>query len=69
MPVSSALAGQLRRLTAREKAALADHLWRQAEDRLGPSAWQLATLGEREQAALATPRRLRPVGDALRRLR
>ena len=69
MPVTSTLAAQLRRLSAREKAALADHLWREAEVKLAPSAAQLAELDRREASALRRPQRLRSVGDAVRRLR
>jgi hypothetical protein len=69
MPVTATLADHLRRLSAREKAALADHLWREAEVKLAPSTTQLAALGERAVAALQRPQRLRPAGDAVRRLR
>ena len=69
MPVTATLANQLRRLSAREKAAVADHLWREAETKLGPTDTQVAELDRRAAAALATPQKLRPLGDALRRLR
>ena len=69
MPVTTKLAAQLRRLSAREKAALADHLWREAETKLGPTDGQLAVLEARAAAAVSRPQLLRPVGDAVRRLR
>ncbi|MBI2517834.1 MAG: hypothetical protein HYV95_13100 [Opitutae bacterium] len=69
MPVTTRLAAELRRLSAREKAAVADHLWREAEAKLGPTASQLATLNSRAASALAHPHRLKPAGDAERRLR
>ena len=69
MPVTASLATQLRRLSAREKAAVADHLWRQAEAKLGPTAAQLDTLNSRAASALAHPHKLKPAGDAVRRLR
>ena len=69
MPVTATLATQLRRLSAREKAALADHLWREAETKLEPTAAQLAELDRRAASAIAAPHKLRPVGDAVRRLR
>jgi hypothetical protein len=69
MPVTATLADQLRRLSAREKAAVADHLWREAETKLGPTKAQVAELDHRAAAALAAPQKLRPSGDALRRLR
>lgn len=69
MPLTSALAAQLRRLTPREKAAIADHLWREAEPKLGPTASQVAKLEARAAAALKSPQKLRPLGDAVRRLR
>lgn len=69
MPVTATLATQLRRLTAREKAALADHLWREVEAKLGPTDPQLAELDRRAAEALAHPEKLRPAGDALKRLR
>jgi hypothetical protein len=37
MPVTARLATQLRRLSAREKAVLADHLWRESETKLAPT--------------------------------
>jgi hypothetical protein len=69
MPLTSSLATQLRRLSPREKAALADHLWREAEAKLGPTATQLDLLDSRAVKAKAHPEKLKPVGDALRRLR
>ena len=69
MPLTSSLATQLRRLSPREKAALADHLWREAESKLGPTATQLDLLDARAARAKANPEKLKPVGDALRRLR
>ena len=69
MPVTATLATQLRRLSAREKAAVADHLWREAETKLGPTTAQLAELDRRAAAALTAPQKLRPAGDAVRRLR
>lgn len=69
MPLTSRLATQLRRLSPREKAALADHLWREAEPKLGPTPAQLDLLEARAAKALAYPAKLKPAGDALRRLR
>ena len=69
MPVSSSLAAQLRRLSAREKAAVADHLWREAETKLGPTTAQLNNLNTRAASALAYPHKLKSAGDAVRRLR
>ena len=69
MPLTSSLATQLRRLSAREKAALADHLWREAEAKIGPTAAQLDLLDSRAAKAQAHPEKLRPLGDAVRRLR
>jgi len=67
--LTNSLATQLRRLSAREKAALADHLWREAESKLGPTALRLELLDARAARAQAHPEKLKPVGDAVRRLR
>lgn len=69
MPLTASLATQLRRLSAREKATLTDHLWREAENKVGPTAAQLGVLEARAASALSHPQKLRSVGDALRRLR
>jgi hypothetical protein len=69
MPLTTDLAKKLRRLSAREKAAVADHLWREAEAKLGPTASQLEKLDARAASALKHPESLKPVGDAVRRLR
>ncbi len=69
MPLTADLASKLRRLTAREKAILADHLWREAESKLGPTPTQLDSLNLRVAKAMAHPGKLKPAGDALRRLR
>ncbi|MBL9219712.1 MAG: hypothetical protein JNG82_14585 [Opitutaceae bacterium] len=69
MPLTASLATQLRRLSAREKAALADHLWREAELKLEPSPTQLGLLEARAAKAITHPAKLKPVGDAVRRLR
>ena len=69
MPLTADLASKLRRLSAREKAALADHLWREAEPRLGPTPAHLDLLNSRVAKAMARPGKLKPVGDALKRLR
>ena len=69
MPLSTSLAAHLRRLSAREKAVLADHLWREAEVKLGPTPAQLDQLDTRVARAVSHPQKLRPAGDALRRLR
>ncbi len=69
MPLTADLAKRLKRLSPREKAALADHLWREAESKLGPTSSQLAMLDERAAAALRTPAKTKPSGHALRRLR
>ena len=69
MPLTATLATQLRRLSAKEKAALADHLWREAEAKLDPTSDQLEVLEARAARAVAQPGRLRHVGDAVRRLR
>jgi hypothetical protein len=69
MPLTVELTRKLRRLSPREKAALADHLWREAESKLEPTASQLAKLEERAAAALRSPEKTRPFGHALRRLR
>jgi hypothetical protein len=53
----------------REKAALADHLWREGESGIGPTASQLSRLNARAVKALRNPASLKPAGDALRRLR
>ena len=63
------LASRLRRLSPRQKAALADHLWREAETKIEPSASQVELLNERAAKALRSPSRLKPVEDAVRRLR
>jgi hypothetical protein len=68
MSVSAALSLQLGRLSRREKAALADHLWREAEG-FTATPDQLLKLRRRAEAALAHPERLKPVGDAVRRLK
>jgi hypothetical protein len=69
MPVTTRLASQLRKLSAREKAVVADHLWREAEGKFSATPSQIATLNERLAKAVGHPRRLRPIGDALARLR
>jgi hypothetical protein len=69
MPVSIQLASQLRKLSAREKAIVADHLWREAEGKFSATPPQVSVLNERLAKAIAHPRRLRPVGDAIARLR
>jgi hypothetical protein len=69
MAVTTRLASQLRKLSAREKAVVADHLWREAEATISPSSAQIAALDERAAKAIAHPSRLKPVGDAVRRLR
>jgi len=69
MPVTSTLANQLRRLSPREKAALADHLWREAEPKLSPSTAQIDLLNARAVKAIAHPSKLKPAGHAVRRLR
>jgi len=69
MPLTADLASQLRRLSAREKAALADHLWREAEPKLGPTPAQLHLLDSRVAKAMAHEGNHKPMGDALRRLR
>jgi len=69
MSVTSDLASRLRRLTPRQKVVLADHLWREAEAKIGPTAAQVSLLNERAAEALRTPSRLKPAGDAVRRLR
>lgn len=69
MSVTADLASRLRRLSPRQKAALADHLWREAEAKIGPTASQVSLLNERAAKALQNPSFLRPVGDAVRRLR
>lgn len=69
MALTSTLATELRRLSPREKAALADHLWREAELKVGPTAAQLELLESRAAKALAQPAKLKPAGDALRRLK
>jgi hypothetical protein len=69
MPVTTSLATQLRRLSPREKAALGDHLWREAEAKLGLTAAQLDLLDVRAAKAIAHPEKLKPAGDAVRRLR
>jgi len=69
MSLTATLASQLRRLSPREKAAIADHLWREAEAKLAPTASQLSMLNHRVAAALRAPHKLKSVGDAVRRLR
>ena len=69
MSVTADLASRLRRLSPRQKAALADHLWREAEAKIGPTASQVSLLNERAAKALQNPSLLKPVGDAVRRLR
>ena len=69
MPIAADLASRLRRLSPRQKVALADHLWREAEMKIGPSASQVELLNERAAKALRSPSRLKPAGDAARRLR
>ena len=69
MAVTTRLASQLRKLSAREKAVVADHLWREAEATISPSSAQIAVLDERAAKAIAHPSRLKTVGDAVRRLR
>jgi hypothetical protein len=69
MPVTTTLVHELRRLTAREKAVVADCLWREAELKLGPTTAQLTELDRRAELAIQHPHKLRPAGDAVRRLR
>jgi len=69
MPVTASLASHLRRLSPREKAALADHLWRESEAKVRPTPAQIAILDARAKDAAAHPEKLRPLGDAVRRLR
>ena len=69
MSVVDIHAAKLKHLSARHKALLADHLWREAESKLGPTDTQIAELDRRAAAALKHPRKLRPYGDALLRLR
>jgi len=69
MSVVALHAAKLKHLSARHKAQLADHLWREAEAKLGPTDAQIAELDRRAVSALKHPRKLRPAGDALRRLR
>jgi hypothetical protein len=69
MPVTADLASRLRRLSSREKAALADHLWREVEAKIGPTTPQLDRLNARAAKALRNPGSLKPAGDAIRRLR
>jgi hypothetical protein len=69
MPLPSELAATLRKLSPREKAAVADHLWRESEAKISPTAAQIEMLNERAAKALQRPHRLKPVGDAVRRLR
>ncbi len=63
------LARRLRCLSPQEKAVLADHLWREAESKLEPTASQLTMLQERVAAALRAPEKTKPFGHAVRRLR
>ena len=68
MAMPTSLARQIGKLTAREKAALADHLWREAEQKFKPTAGQLATLDRRAALAAGNPQQTRPLGDAVRQL-
>ena len=68
-PLTATLATQLCRLTAREKAALADHLWRESELKLVASPAQLGLLQASAAKAIAHPAKLKPVCGAVRRLR
>lgn len=68
MSMNANLAAQLHRLSPREKALIADHLWREAEAKLDPTPAQIAALDERATKALRHPSRLKPVGDAILRL-
>ena len=57
------------KLSAREKAVVADHLWREAEATISPSSAQIGVWDESAAKAISHPTRLKPVGDAVRRLR
>ncbi|HEX9784599.1 MAG TPA: hypothetical protein VGA56_17970 [Opitutaceae bacterium] len=69
MPVSSALASELDRLTLQEKAAVADALLRQLEEKWLPDDAQLAELQRREEVAEKKPDSTLSVGEEIRRLR
>jgi hypothetical protein len=69
MPLSSTTTCEIRRLKAKDKAALADHLWREAEGSMSPTLAQLAMLNGRASQAMRQPATTRPLGDALRRLK
>ncbi len=69
MALTNTIVREIRRLTSREKAALADHLWREAEGEVAPTTAQLARLNHRAEQALRHPELTKPVGDATRRLR
>lgn len=63
------LAASLRRLSRRQKAALADHLWREAEKGVEPTGADLGQLDARAAEAVSHPQRLRPLGTALKQIR
>lgn len=69
MPVSPALTSQLEQLSLSEKAAIADALWRQLDEKWQPSQAQLAELSRREALAQKNPESTLPVGEEVRRLR
>ena len=69
MSVTATLAVELRRLTPGEKAVVADQLMREIEGELGLTDAQLVELDRRAAEVLKNPRKLRPLGDALRRLK
>ncbi|HTB62000.1 MAG TPA: hypothetical protein VK737_00315 [Opitutales bacterium] len=69
MTLTATLTAELQRLSTREKAALADYLWREAELKLGPTPTKIEELDRRAELALKHPHKLRPAGDAIRRLR
>jgi putative addiction module component (TIGR02574 family) len=69
MTLTATLTGELKRLTLREKAALADHLWREVEGGIGPTPDQLAELNRRAADALKNPKKLRSPSELVRRIR
>jgi hypothetical protein len=69
MTLTATMTGELKRMTLRQKAALADHLWREVEEGLGPTPDQVAELNRRATAALKNPKKLRSPTELVRRIR